>query len=149
MKEKPILFSGPMVNAIREGRKTQTRRVVKLPAGYTHQNVDLTRLQDGFPDGTRPVFGDCDCEPNAFSVRNPYGQTGDRLWVRETWAPNTGDVLTGKAYYKVDGKVIAPRWHPSTHMPNWASRFTVTLDVGIQTWDRNGYFWKITCTLKK
>lgn len=68
MKERPILFSAPMVRAILEGRKTQTRRLVKakhLPF--------LENLVGNFFDGKwnqRPL---------------PYGQPGDRLWVRETW----------------------------------------------------------------
>jgi hypothetical protein len=70
MKERPILFSGEMVRAILDGRKTQTRRVVNqkhLPF--------LTNILDGFLDGKwnqRPL---------------PYGKPGDGLWVRETWKP--------------------------------------------------------------
>lgn len=84
MKERSIFFSGPMVRAILEGRKTQMRRIVKLPNGINHSELTLTRMQDGYPEGSRPVFGD-DEEPNFFSVRNPYGQPGYRLWVRETF----------------------------------------------------------------
>ena len=68
MKERPILFSGPMVRAVLEGRKTQTRRVVK-----PQQMMDL---------------------PVSYC---PYGIPGDRLWVRETWAPN-GD--GGAVWYR-------------------------------------------------
>lgn len=147
MKDRPILFSGPMVKAILEGRKTQTRRVVKLPAGYIHQNVDLTRLQDGFPDGTRPVFGDCDCEPNAFSVRNPHGQPGDRLWVKETWGlcshhdPTDwcGGSIRGVSESELREQFLVEHrqnwithpdsayWRPSIFMPRWASRITLEI----------------------
>ena len=84
MKERPILFSGPMVRAILEGRKTQTRRVVK-PVG----NDDAFVLQDygnGFwpyrsDDGDTPFKGDME-----LPIDCPYGQPGDRLWVRETFS---------------------------------------------------------------
>lgn len=79
MRERPILFSGAMVRAILGGQKTQTRRIVKQQP----------------PDGwdrhcwyTAPVFGwTNEPEPAAtwHKVRCPYGQSGDRLWVREAW----------------------------------------------------------------
>lgn len=84
MKVRPILFSAPMVRAILDGRKTQFRRVVKLPSHIKHHELDLTRMQDGYPDGVRPIWGD-DEEPNLFSTRNSFGKVGDRLWCRETW----------------------------------------------------------------
>lgn len=136
-KERPILFSGPMVRAIIEGRKTQTRRIVKpqptfdgkwwVHKGYACNDEDEFR-------GGLPFFSDC-----------PYGHVGDRLWVRETWAQvegppgviHVGHVLyradacdnSGKRWSSVrpgdpDGEV---RWKPSIHMPRWASR--LTLDV--------------------
>lgn len=62
VKERPVIFSGPMVKAILEGRKTQTRRVVKC--------------RDGLDALAMGQFNRC-----------PYGDTGSRLWVRETWRP--------------------------------------------------------------
>lgn len=70
MKERPILFSAPMVRAILEGRKTQTRRVAKLNAAG---RVALAG-RNWHPD-----------DPEAVNAC-PYGQPGDRLWVRETWS---------------------------------------------------------------
>jgi hypothetical protein len=67
--ERPILFSGPMVRAILEGRKSMTRRVVKLNASG---RVQLKGRQWHVED------------PNAINAC-PYGVPGDRLWVRETW----------------------------------------------------------------
>lgn len=101
MKERPILFSGPMVRAILEGRKTQTRRVAKIH-GY------------GLDD--RPVFG-----------RSPFGEPGDRLWVRETFC---GSCVRDPAYiYRATDEnpshLFQPRWRPSIHMPRWASRLTL------------------------
>src|SRR5687767_15921769 len=66
MRERPILMSGPMVRAILEGRKTQTRRIVKAPNKYT---------------GPAMAGVDFPC---------PYGVPGDRLWVRETWGYRGG-----------------------------------------------------------
>ncbi|MDE2104927.1 MAG: hypothetical protein KGL39_47255 [Patescibacteria group bacterium] len=131
MKERPILFSAPMVRAILEGRKTQTRRVVK-----TKHLKWLDEIGLNFLDGKwnqRPL---------------PYGQTGDRLWVRETWfcndyrvqkgpylKPDDFDVdserETGGLVYLADGlpcwegEEHEITWKPSIHMPRWASRITL------------------------
>lgn len=125
MTERPILFSGEMVRAIIAGRKTQTRRIVKPQPdcrvdGELYWNVGGHRLR---PTATNPI-------------RCPYGQPGDRLWVRETWrrayAPGNGS--TGVIY-----RADAPRalgmdeystrhaWHPSIHMPRLASRITLEI----------------------
>ncbi|MDF3933510.1 hypothetical protein [Pseudomonas citronellolis] len=75
MKERPILFSGPMVRAILEGRKTVTRRAVKdQPRGL----ADIGSFGPGQPFIRRP-------EPTKRNLACPYGRPGDRLWVRETW----------------------------------------------------------------
>lgn len=160
MKERPILFSAPMVRAIIDGRKTQTRRVVNFPAdwkrhGIEHDDLDKSGFWNcgqgmhcGSKVGHRWQYGD------EFLPRQNY-QTGDRLWVRETWAPvnNFGiEAIT----YRSDGDVwnvpkdddfnfIPPvpdnwcfaLWYPdlisgeekgwksSIHMPKWASRITL------------------------
>lgn len=80
MNERPILFSGPMVRAILDGRKTQTRRVLKeqpnpIPVGLPKPGVVYT---SGWFEG-KPA-------PNYVLEKCPYGQPGHRLWVRETWA---------------------------------------------------------------
>ena len=79
MKERPILFSGPMVRAILEGRKTQTRRVIK-PQAWRYSN-DVSGQRQIYARSGPEDFGDPD-KP----IRCPYGQPGDLLWVRETWA---------------------------------------------------------------
>ena len=101
MADRPILFSAPMVRALLAGTKTQTRRVCKLD------------VRSGMP------------EPELASLLRccPYGVPGDRLWVRETWAP-----LTVGYAYRADPVWNAPpadRWHPSIHMPRAASRITL------------------------
>ena len=82
MKERPILFSGPLVRALLAGTKTQTRRVVKpQPTGFV--GGPGVTLCDSSPAPLVPMndfAGTCGQE-----IICPYGQPGDRLWVRETW----------------------------------------------------------------
>jgi hypothetical protein len=133
MKERPILFSGPMVRAIIKGRKTQTRRVVKLPAKYPAKPI-------------HPVYLPWACQWQNGFVPCPYGQPGARLWVRETFGLCSyhdvtawdGGSIRGIAEagirleYNVeyaadwDGRnQEACRWRPSIFMPRWASRITL------------------------
>ena len=109
MKERPILFSGPMVRAILDGRKTQTRRPYNPKAGFPREDGEVTpTTADAWTD-----YGPC-----------PLGQPGDRLWVRETWTQNTSGVV----WYRADGHPIADGlWRPSIHMPRWASRITLEI----------------------
>lgn len=114
-KERPILFSGEMVRAILEGRKTQTRRVVK------HQQV-LDSLNDiGLWDGP----GEVEDWEKSFC---PYGKPGDRLWVREAWGYSGLNRVEYKAS-PADGKDFrcVDRWKPSIHMPRCASRITLEI----------------------
>jgi len=100
MKERPILFSGPMVRAILDGRKTQTRRVVK-PQEHALQ------------------WPACGCA-------TPYGAPGDRLWVRETFTCVAGpNILPGRVVYRADEPELDVRWTPSIHMPRYRSRITL------------------------
>ena len=126
MKERPILFSGPMVRAILDGRKTMTRRIVKQQAdngGYC-QSLD--------PDkGVWLVH-------NGGSIRCPYGQPGDRLWVRETWSAWTGGMTScgeeraPQIEYKATSQSEGP-WRPSIFMPRWASRILLEItDVRVE-----------------
>jgi hypothetical protein len=80
MKERPILFSGPMVRAILAGTKTQTRRMVKRQGDMEFDPAD----PHYGPYWLAYAAGDLDGEDA--KVRCPYGVPGDRLWVRETWA---------------------------------------------------------------
>ena len=117
-RERPILFSAPMVRAILAGAKTQTRRIVTR---------DALRWLD--VDGFDPGF--VAAPENALS---PYGYAGDRLWVRETWAaaawPLAGIPARGEAdiQYAADGVTSTDkdgRWRPSIFLPRWASRITL------------------------
>ncbi|WP_089030105.1 hypothetical protein [Pseudomonas aeruginosa] len=150
MKERPILFTGPMVRAILEGRKTVTRRVVKPQPDFLGSMVD-----------PNTPFKTLDAGLHA-RITCPYGEPGDRLWVRETWhvgkphdktAP--ADIL---APLLAEGRGITvlytaggwqsvgpagreepiypddqplPDWagkgRPSIHMPRWACRILLEI----------------------
>jgi len=123
-KERPILFSAPMVRAILDGKKTQTRRVVKLP-GYTIEERDNGAP---WPHCSTWSHGD-DGSPWAAC---PYGAPGDRLWVRETLKISKGGDCG--LYAADDAVATLDRWPwqrrylPSIHMPRWASRITLIVE---------------------
>ena len=118
MKERPILFSGPMVRAILSGNKTQTRRILK-PQPCELPDFNIGGLSINIHGSVYGAFS-----PDCPRKTCPYGQPGDRLWVRETWAPLA--VSSKGAYYRAD--IENPKrggWKPSIHMPRWASRITL------------------------
>lgn len=118
MKERPILFNADMVRAILDGRKTQTRRVVKA-------DFDIIGECD---DGSLwPWREDCENGGDIW-YPCPYGQPGDRLWVRETWAMSGHQRVEYRAA-PADGSDFrcVDRWRPSIHMPRWASRITLEI----------------------
>lgn len=124
MKERPILFSAPMVRALLAGTKTQTRRVVKpQPTGFV--GGPGVTLCDSSPAPLVPMndfAGTCGQE-----IICPYGQPGDRLWVRETWH-DASSALHSCALYRADGgEIYGGKWAPSIHMPRWASRITLEI----------------------
>lgn len=140
MKERPILFSAPMVRAILAGNKTQTRRIAKTVVDvHSRTGEPLAGLDSAGP-----------------RVPCPYGQVGDSLWVRETWQyadwteegdPYVGYAADGKRIliqdypeawakrleevwcelsdpknYDIDNRAADRRWRPNIHMPRWACR---------------------------
>lgn len=128
VKERPILFSAPMVRAILEGRKTVTRREVKKQAA-------LDCLAAGFEPAFLALPGNADlC---------PYGKPGDRLWVRESWqADSQVDCVAPRELshgepirYPADWDFRQPgcamirpgKIRPSIHMPRWASRILLEI----------------------
>jgi hypothetical protein len=153
MSERPILFNGEMVRAILDGRKTQTRRVMK-PQPFTNEDgeVQKTEVGWGYPTAT-DKYGNEDagdeeifaCWGEDWSIKAPYIPS-DRLWVRETWQLLSGsidyynggmefddwrgEIPKGKPFghyaldYKADANSDGP-WRPSIHMPRWASRITL------------------------
>ena len=115
MKERPINLKAWEVRAIREGRKTQTRRVVKGAEKETWQGGEC---------GIRDPCTYWNIGGRAH--RCPYGQPGDRLWVRETFLHQSLPGYPPATLYRADGHgdEIGP-WKPSVHMPRWASRITL------------------------
>lgn len=131
MKERPILFSTPMVQAILEGRKRMTRRIKNLedinkdPDDYEyrmfHSQLSVhvfARMWRGHHVETK-------------HIKFPYGQVGDTLWVRETWNNHGRPDISGLKYiYKADKSdsiaEILP-WKPSIHMPRSASRINLEI----------------------
>ena len=114
---KPILFNTEMVKAILDGRKTQTRRIIKgLPLTEPHATVDEGRLWIEDEDGKF-------WRAEQFSRIQP----GDVLYVRETWAKDTGRYMYRANYsdtekFYMNGREIKMVWRPSIHMPKKAAR---------------------------
>lgn len=147
MKERPILFSAPMVRAILDGRKTQTRRIVKTSVA---------------PWLLDPAHGWDDAyvlDPeNELVARCPFGAPGDRLWVKETWQAwrcvsaeadeweaitkaVRGDLTLKEWFaengeqpveYRATSETVGP-WTPAIFMQRWASRITLEVtDVRVE-----------------
>lgn len=126
MKERPILFSGPMVRAILEGKKTQTRRVVRRPLAFGPSlSEDSLRRSRPMRRGPYEFMGTDDGVEISLK---PYAFPGDRLWVRETWAWADGRYSIVPLVYRADGDAQPcdeGLWRPSIHMPREASRITL------------------------
>lgn len=142
MKERPILFSAPMVRALLDGSKTQTRRVMKpQPEPVPHRPGDyqwpcnafqsMVSVSDTRAPGAHGMAGDA-C---------PYGAHGDHLWVRETWycdhfevqkgpyleVPEARELLVYRADSERPYEAEQPVWRPSIHMPRWTSRILLEI----------------------
>lgn len=119
MKERPILFSTEMVRAILDGRKSQTRRIIK-PQPMGEKFSAFIGGYDDIPKMARFWTSDLSGNNNPLiqDIKCPYGQIGDILWVRETWQRIEGD----RIIYKADPIVWGGKWKPSIFMPKVASR---------------------------
>lgn len=144
MKERPVIFNGEMVRAILDGRKTQTRRVIKVqPESKTFGLRKIIESENASEEGKyywslSDALGISRARSNPFLC--PFGQVGDRLWVRETFAAFDADWRhPGKPHDLKDGpwpNVVYPAsvakipdgtCRPSIHMPRWASRITLEI----------------------
>lgn len=142
MKEYGMIFNGEMVRAILDGRKTQTRRVMKVQPsdGFhpTHNGYDLDLNAHWYTPGVvdkngylqpakKDVFGVAD-ENEGYAC--PFGAVGDRIWVRETFSPvpdHEEPAGCSAILYAADGNGPYGKWVPSIHMPRWASRITLEI----------------------
>ena len=140
IKERPILFNGAMVRAILEGRKTQTRRVIKQAVGPS--------LSVGCEDGIAELswlYGDgpgYDVHETTKQLPCPFGKPGEGLWVRETFGyqvrrdacGGSGEFTVYRAsnpdavrYTTACGKSMPVKWKPSIHMPRHCSRILLEI----------------------
>lgn len=143
VKARPILFSAPMVRALQEGRKTQTRRVIKPQ--FERAPVEVV---DGTPSWDAPTNYDGEVQMNTVRGKQcPYGKPADLLWCREKFSTHVRiaepyylpqdypDAALG-CWYWADGSPDRGDWtrpKPSIHMPRWASRLTLRLtDVRVE-----------------
>lgn len=156
MKERPILFSGPMVRALLEGRKTQTRRAIKPQPEFLQVYEHKGRLihdsslrswcWNGKAHGRYP-----DEYAPSLAVMCPYGVPSDQLWVREAWRVHERFSDVVRIRYQASERQSWTKQHedfpvalaanlkdaagykPSIHMPRWASRLTLAItDVRVE-----------------
>lgn len=151
-KERPILFSGPMVQAILAGRKTQTRRVMRMqPTWDPLREVWTYEDRRGVSRWSGPTGPAACALHHGLLPSCPYGQPGDRLWVKETWGLHRygdftcwqRDSIRGRTEddlrcswevaYRADAETVYDHWRPSIHMPRWASRILLEVtEVRVQ-----------------
>ncbi len=150
MRERPILFNGSMVRAILAGQKTQTRRAVKVPPAFDFiggAGDDQNDPKNFGAEDENGLWWALAAGPSTDRVLAcPFGQPGDRLWVRETWMDLTGtgiehrDTATGKRMRYSYGaqspagsasdearKDFGLKWRPSIHMPRKACRLVLEI----------------------
>ncbi|SEQ71642.1 hypothetical protein SAMN05216548_10739 [Faunimonas pinastri] len=126
MADRQILFSAPMIRALLDGRKTQTRRVVGKRGGRSRPNIFDGTWADSYV-----------LDPGNVSWREdstPW-KAGDRLQVREACAIDGNRVFYRARHEEASarGPRVDVRWRPSIHMPRWASRLTlIVTDVRVQ-----------------
>ncbi|WP_397321977.1 hypothetical protein [Pantoea agglomerans] len=131
MRERPIIFNADMVRAVLDGRKTQTRRVMKVQPHAGVRNSPF--VKSGIEDG------------HGKELVCPFGEVGDRLWVRETFRVHSRATDVATLVYKASEQqswtqqthrvpiekcnkpAVVDKWTPSIHMPRWASRITLEI----------------------
>ncbi len=165
MKERPILFSAPMVRALLDSTKTQTRRVVKWRDLQPGLNLAFSGLQvHSYVPGlfTLESHSRAGIESRSSATRCPYGQPGDRLWVRESvgyvpTACGSEERVFAADYTDGSDKAAGVRYKPSIHMPRAACRIVLEIsDVRVErlkaisdedciaegcSKNHNGYYW--------
>ncbi|WP_409311437.1 hypothetical protein [Pectobacterium sp. B1J-3] len=158
MKERGIIFNGEMVRSIIDGSKTQTRRAVTFKPREKGLNLNFTGLQlghycTGVPSSGYVLRsrGGMGCwNDRTHPAKCPYGEVGDRLWVREAFRVMGKATDVARLMYKasernsftestrtvpvdVCTKQSSQKWTPSIHMPRWASRITLEItDVRVE-----------------
>ncbi|HIG4558970.1 TPA: morphogenetic protein [Klebsiella pneumoniae] len=145
MKERGMIFNAEMVRALLDGRKTQTRRIMKV------QPVLNGNFYEVFGAAWSKGMKSIPAVPgHSLSTRCPFGAVGDRIWVRETFCPVDDTQYGGEKWvdYRATPKFEAShpagwdcapndaealKWRPSIHMPRWASRILLEItDVRVE-----------------
>ncbi len=148
MNEKPILFNSEMVNAILSGRKTQTRRIMKVQPENPH--LGLRRILESKNSSENGKYfwsqsDACGTRPRSKTFSCPLGQPGDQLWVRECFRVHSRATDVATLVYRASerhswteqtrrvpvsdcNRPVSPeKWTPSLHMPRWASRINLLI----------------------
>jgi hypothetical protein len=159
-----------MVRAVLDGRKTETRRVMKLKtrpweryyeeSGCCQSDWTPTPGEQLHPDQAPDWWWVTTCHADYLIGRCPFGVAGDRLWVRETWCCASPTEVV----YRADGEMAdhfpedhnEGKWRPSIHMPRWASRITLEVtEVRVErlqdklngkraSWESNPWVWVVS-----
>jgi hypothetical protein len=131
MNVKPIMFSAPTIQALLDGRKTQTRRVLKpqpFPAGYYEGEVHCSNVPAGARFTATAIGG---AAITTDFIEYPI-RVGDVLWVREAWVKHASGIDYRAGFHTASITQAGP-WRSPIHMPRWASRLTlVVTDVRVQ-----------------
>ena len=151
MRERPIIFNADMVRAVLDGRKTQTRRIMR-----EQPEVIPKEDEHGKPGFWIPFnAGKTMVRNDDMHIACPFGLKGDRLWVRETFRVHSRATDVATLVYKASEQqswtqqthrvpiekcnkpAVVDKWTPSIHMPRWASRITLEI-TGVRVerlWD--------------
>ena len=139
MTERGMIFNAEMVRAILDGRKTQTRRIMKVQP--ESNQLGLLLITDSTKHSDIGKYHWAESNATGNHVRSklfscPFGAVGDRIWVRETWARYNIDQNSHDIAYRATTPEDWPeegRWRPSIHMPRWASRILLEItDVRVE-----------------
>ncbi|EBN8270436.1 hypothetical protein ACLH7T_001756 [Salmonella enterica] len=144
MKERGMIFNAEMVRAILDGKKTQTRRPIKW------KQTRFTEIAERDDGSLWPWAEDCERGGDIWFAC-PYGEIGDRIWVRETFRVHSRATDVATLVYRAsvrnswteqthrvpiavcDKQATPEKWTPSIHMPRWASRITLEItDVRVE-----------------
>ncbi len=146
MKERGMIFNAEMVRAILDGRKTQTRRIMKVQP--ENSELGLSRIIDSSVAKEVGMYfwslsDACGMKRRSKPFPCPFGEVGDRIWVRETFAtlePGSYEPVKPQQGYcqelryaatdrlaKSDSDIRGYKWIPSLHMPRWASRIALEI----------------------
>ncbi|EAQ7631885.1 hypothetical protein D5540_27105 [Salmonella enterica] len=138
MNERGMIFNAEMVRAILDGRKTQTRRPIKW------KQTRFTEIAERDDGSLWPWAEDCERGGDIWFAC-PYGEIGDRIWVRETFRVHSRATDVATLVYRAsvrnswteqthrvpiavcDKPATPEKWTPSIHMPRWASRITLEI----------------------